>query len=236
MISLSLHPKICLSAFPNQNGMTMLFSWRTWSWVGLLTWTSFQFWVLLWFLFLVCLPPSCHLSSHYFVIHPTWSLFSWVLDGVGVEPRVGVDKCEWVPGTSMIPYLEVSGSQEGDPSLEWKNLSPLYRSSSLGAYLGLAHQLSWWTVGQKGSESVGEIGSWDGGGWFCFEACQSCSAQEAWVWDSCNCLIFLIELVACWQSIQMQKKIFFKLGRGTPLDVKKQKTKIHLCFAPSCDT
>ena len=86
------------------------------------------------------------------------------MDGGGVEPRVGVDKCEWVPGTSMIPYLEVSGSQEGDPGLEGKNLSPPCRSSSLGAYLGLAHQLSWWTVGQKGSESVGEIGSWDGGG------------------------------------------------------------------------
>ena len=42
----------------------------------------------------------------------------------GRELRVGVDKCEWVHGTSMIPYLEVSGSQEGDPGLEVKEPEP----------------------------------------------------------------------------------------------------------------
>ena len=155
--------------------------------------------------------------------YPSYLISLLLSHGLAGGTKGGVDKCEWVHGTSMIPYLEVSGSQEGDPGLEWKNLSSLYRSSSLGTYLGLAHQLSWWTVGQKGSELVGEIGSWDGGGWFCFEARQSCSAQEAWVWDSCNCLIFLIELVACWQSIQMQKKILFKLGGGESILMLKNK-------------
>ena len=91
--------------------------------------------------------------------------------------------------------------------------------------------------GTEGQWISGKDWELDGGRWFCFEARQSCSAQEAWVWDSCNCLIFLIELVACWQSIQRQKKILFKLGgKKNPLDLKKQNTKIHLCFAPSCDT
>ena len=42
----------------------------------------------------------------------------------GRDLRVGVDECQWVHGTSMMPYLEVSGSQECDPGLDVKEPEP----------------------------------------------------------------------------------------------------------------